>query len=119
MVLLPTRTPLNLNTAGIEAIAASITGLELAEARKFVEARDRRPLRSLADAQRLLPADVAALAPGQFSVASRYFEVRGRLRIDGIAVEESSLLDRNGLGVFIVWRERVAPSVAVPAPAGR
>ena len=119
VVLLPARTPLNLNTAGIEAIAASIAGLESADARKFVEARDRRPLRSLADAQRLLPAGVAALAPGQFSVASRFFEVRGRLRIDGIVVEESSLLDRNGLGVFVVWRGRVAPSVVVPPPAGR
>ena len=119
VVLLPARTPLNLNTAGVEAITASITGLEPAEARKFVEARDRRPLRSLADAQRLLPPDVAALAAGQFSVASRFFEVRGRLRIDGIGVEERSLLDRNGLGVFIVWRERVAPSMAVPAPPGR
>ena len=119
VVLLPARTPLNLNTAGVEAIAASIAGLESADARKFVEARDRRPLRSLADAQRLLPAGVAALAPGQFSVASRFFEVRGRLRIDGIVVEESSLLDRNGLGVFIVWRERVAPGIAVPPSPGR
>ena len=109
VVLLPARTPLNLNTAGIDAIYSSVPGLELAEARKFVEARQRQPLRSLAEAQRRLPADVAALAPGQFSVASRFFEVRGRLRIDTTVVEEHSLLDRTGNGVFAVWRERVAP----------
>ena len=117
LVLLPARTPLNLNTAGAEVIAASIAGLELSEARKLVEARDKRPLRSLAEAQRLLPADMAALAPARFSVASRYFQVHGRLRIDAIVVEERSLLDRNGLGVFTIWRERVAPSIAlVPEP---
>ena len=117
LVLLPARTPLNLNTAGAEVIAASIAGLELSEARKLVEARDKRPLRSLAEAQRLLPADMAALAPARFSVASRYFQVHGRLRIDAIVVEERSLLDRNGLGVFTIWRERVAPTIAlVPEP---
>lgn len=117
LVLLPGRTPLNLNTAGAEVIAASIAGLELPDARKFVEARDKRPLRSLAEAQRLLPADMAALAPSRFGVASRYFLVHGRLRIDAIVVEERSLLDRNGLGVFTIWRERVAPSVALlPEP---
>ncbi len=119
VVLLPTRTPLNLNTAGVEAIHASVPGLEVSEARKFVEARDRRPLRSLAEAQRLLPADVAALAPGQFSVASRFFQVRGRLRIDALVFEEQSLLDRTGAGAFTVWRERVAPASPATVLPGR
>jgi len=119
LVLLPARTPLNLNTASAEVIAASIAGLELAQARKLVSARDRAPLRNLADAQKELPADSAALSASQFSVATRYFEVHGRLRMEHLVVEERSLLDRNGLGVFVVWRERIAPIGTGAAPVGR
>ena len=34
------------------------------------------------------------------------FEVRGRLRLDQTTVEERSVLQRDGLDVKVLWRER-------------
>jgi general secretion pathway protein K len=39
---------------------------------------------------------------------SRFFEVRGRLRLDAHVVEERSLVVRNNLNVQVLWRERTA-----------
>jgi general secretion pathway protein K len=138
ITLLPGRTTLNLNTAGAEAIAASVPGFDLAGARRLVGERERAPFRTLAEAARLLPAApapapqgapaprAAASAPraatpaasDRLSVTTRFFEVRGRLRIDNLVVEERSLVLRNGLDVVILWRERAAldPTRLAQAP---
>ena len=53
--------------------------------------------------------------PGRFSVGTRFFDVRGRLRLDQLVVEERSLLLRNGMEVTILWRERDRAELP-PAP---
>ena len=111
ITLLPARTALNLNTAGVHAIAASIPSLDLTDARRLVTERERAPFRTLADASKVLPVALPALTASQFSVATRFFEVRGRLRMDQLVVEEHSLLSRNGLEVTILWREHAVPDV--------
>ena len=105
---LPTRSALNLNTASDIAIEASIPAIDRAEARRLVAARDRDPLRSLAAAQRRLPADAPQLESARFSVSSRYFLVTGRLRINERVVEEQTLLLRGQQEVLTLWRERLA-----------
>lgn len=112
--LLPVNTPLNLNTASAEAIAASVPALGLADAQKLVAERDRAHFRSLGDASRLLPDLGNQFAEGRHSVASRFFEVRGRLRLGDNAVEEVSLVQRDGLEVKVLWRERGAPDLPPP-----
>ena len=64
---------------------------------------------------RALPAGSAALNPTQVSVATRFFEVQGRLRMEQLLVEEHSLLQRNGMEVNTLWRERAVPEPATPA----
>ena len=114
--MLPVRTALNLNTAGPDAIAASMPGLDLTDAKRLVAARERAAFRTLADVAKALPADTAAPAATQFSVATRYFEVHGRLRIDQLVVDERSLVFRNGMEVSTLWRERATGDTAlVPA----
>jgi general secretion pathway protein K len=116
ITMLPVRTSLNLNTAGPEAIAASMPELDLTDARRLVSARERAAFRTLVDVAKVLPANATAPAATQFSVATRYFEVRGRLRIEQLVVDERSLLFRNGMEVSTLWRERLtADPVAVPA----
>ena len=115
IVLLPVRTPLNVNTASAEALAASIPGLDLTDAQAIVATRQRAPFRALAALAPLLPPDSPALAPGRFSVGTRFFDVRGRLRMDQLVVEERSLLLRNGMEVTILWRERDRAELP-PAP---
>ena len=114
--MLPLRTTLNLTTAGPEASAASMPGLDLTDAKRLVAARERAAFRTLADVAKALPADAAAPAATQFSVATRYFEVHGRLRIDQLVVDERSLVFRNGMEVSTLWRERFTGGPAlVPA----
>ena len=107
MVLLPSRTPVNLNTAQREVIAAAVAGLDLATAERLVQERQRSPFKSLAAAQALLPTGIR-LDPQRVSVASRYFVVTGRLRLDERVLDERSLVERRGVEVVALSRERVA-----------
>jgi general secretion pathway protein K len=108
VTVLPQRTPVNLNTAPAEVIYASIPSLDLAGARQLVAARALSHFKSLGDASRQLSGKSIDLSEGQHSVASRFFEVRGRLRQDQVAVFERSLVQRDGLDVKTLWRERYA-----------
>ena len=114
VTILPLRTPLNVNTASAEVLSASIPDLDLTDAQAIVSARQRAPFRALSALVSLLPPDSTALAPGRFSVGTRFFEVRGRLRMENLQVEEHSLVLRNGMEVSILWRERARPE----PPAG-
>lgn len=106
VTLLPVRTPANLNTASAEVIYASTPGLSLADAQKLLAARERSHFRTLAEANTLMGRQTALFNESQHSVASRFFEVRGRLRLDQTLVEERSMLQRDGLAVRTLWRDR-------------
>ncbi|MDP3343752.1 MAG: type II secretion system minor pseudopilin GspK [Hydrogenophaga sp.] len=108
VAVLPERTTLNINTASPQAIVASTPRLDLAQAQRLVAERERNPFKTLADASRLLPALEGQLTETQHGTRSRYFEVRGRLRLDDAVVEERSLVVRNNLDVRVSWRERIA-----------
>jgi len=118
VVVLPARTQLNLNTASAEAIAARIDGIDLSDARNIVNARNRAPFRTLSEVTRIVPT-AERLDASQVGVASRYFEVEGRLRLQDTEVRERSLVQRNGLSVTTVWRERLAIEPPDPASAAR
>jgi general secretion pathway protein K len=117
ITLLPARTAINLNTASAEVIYAATPGMEMADAKKLVAARASSHFRTVADAIRLISSPEVQLGMAQHAVASRYFEVQGRLRIDQIVVEERSVLQRDGLSVRTLWRDRgvVPESAANPA----
>jgi len=106
VTVLPRRSSLNLNTASAEAMAASVPGLDLASARRLVTARERQPFNTLAEAQQALPAGSAPLSELHHGVRSQFFEVRGRLRLDDVVIEERSLVVRSNLDVRVAWRER-------------
>ncbi|MES2946832.1 MAG: type II secretion system minor pseudopilin GspK [Pseudomonadota bacterium] len=120
ITLLPTRTAINLNTASSEVIYASAPTLELADAQKLVAARERTHFKTLADANKVLGSVASAFTEGEHGVASRYFEVYGRLRLEQIVVQERSVLLRDGLNVRTLSRERGvvadAPVPGAPRP---
>jgi general secretion pathway protein K len=106
VVLLPKATPVNLNTAPREVIAA-LLNIDLASAERIVQARKGRPLQSLADAAVFLSPNFV-IPPTRASVNSSFFVVTGRLRLDERQLEQRSLIERQGQTMTVVARERIS-----------
>ena len=106
ITLLPVRTPINLNTASAEVIHASTPGLGLADAQKIVAARAGQHFRTLADANLKLGTQAVQFNESQHAVSTRFFEVSSRLRLDQSVVQERAVLQRDGLSVRTLWRDR-------------
>jgi general secretion pathway protein K len=117
ITILPARTPVNLNTASAMVLISSALGLDLAGAEKLIAARSRKHFSTLADASQALGNPAVAFTDGSHSVASRFFEVRGQLRLEDLTVFERSLVQRDGLSVRTLWRVRGVSNDA-PNPAG-
>jgi general secretion pathway protein K len=105
VTVLPARTPVNLNTASAEVIYASVNGISLADAQRLVSERDRSHFRQTADAAKAIGAQEGLFGDGSVGVASRFFEVRGRLRLGTVVIEERSVVQRDGLEVRTIHRE--------------
>lgn len=106
VTVLPQRTAVNLNTASAEVMHAAVQGLSLADAQRMVGERERSHFRNMSDAARAIGAPDTIFTDGTAAVASRYFEVRGRLRMGDVEVEERSVVQRDGLDVRALQRER-------------
>ena len=121
ITILPARTPVNLNTASAEVIYASMPDLGMADAQRLVSAREGAPFRSVLDASKLLSGAPAATPQGQANVgvASRFFQVQARLRLDQLIVEERSVVQRDGVDVRVLQRERGPAGPRPPASANR
>jgi general secretion pathway protein K len=109
VVLLPVRTPVNINTADIEVIVAVVPGLDTGAAQALMQARQRAAFKNIALANQLLGGGQPSKLNGKnASVHSNYFEVRGKLRLDDRTLEERSIVERRGLDVITILRERVS-----------
>ena len=107
VVLLPRATPVNVNTAPREVLVAAINKLDLASAERLIQVRQRTPFKTLAQIEHEVPA-LAPLDPARLGWSSSFFEVRGRLRLADRALEQTSLVERRGLDVIVLQRERVS-----------
>ena len=108
ITVLPISTPVNLNTASAEVLYASGAADDLAAAQTLVAARQNTHFKNAKDALKLVSDDSDNPNINDFAIASRYFEVRGRLRLEQTIVEERSLVQRDGNTVKTLWRERGA-----------
>jgi general secretion pathway protein K len=106
VVLLPRETPVNLNTASKEVIAAVLPGIDLASAERLVQSRLREHLKTPADAKAVL-GERALTDARRVSVNSSYFIVYGALRLDQVVVAQRSLLERNGREVRTLSTQRM------------
>lgn len=106
VTLLPVRTPVNLNTASPEVLMASIAGLDMAQARFLETARAARHLATLQDAEKRLGDAEVKLHAGLHAVNSRFFSVTGQLRVGQATLQETSVLQRDGMDVKILSRAR-------------
>ena len=113
VTLLPQRTPVNINTAPREVIAALFEGMDLGSAERIVRDRVNQPLKSTNDIQRYLPQGVSP-DENRAAVQSSYFFITGTLRLDERVLQERSLVWRNGLEMRVVARERVNQMLQAP-----
>jgi general secretion pathway protein K len=117
VTVLPSRTPVNLNTASLEVLQASIPGIGRSDAQRLATARARTPFKTVADAKTLLNQESVLITDSEHSVTTRFFEVQGRLRIGPNMVVERSLVQRDGTNVVTLWRQRSATDPTATALA--
>ncbi len=106
VTLLPARTPVNLNTAAPEVLMACIDNMDLAQARALASARDARHFSTLADAEKQIGVSGIRLNAGLHTVATRFFSVTGQLRVGQTTLQETSILQRDGMVVKVLSRTR-------------
>ncbi len=109
VVLLPKRTPVNINTAPREVLAAMLPDVDLAGIERLIQARQRQPLKDLAAAPSLLGTQ-QTLDGQRFSINTRYFEVTGALRRGNLVVAQRSLIERENLNSIRVLRSDRIPA---------
>ena len=103
ITVLPTRTPVNLNTAPPVVLYASVAGLSLADAKRLSDQRAQNPWSGLDAFQKAAGKTVGV--DGTHSVNSRFFEVVGRLRMPATSLVERSVVQRDQVDVKVLWRE--------------
>lgn len=110
--LLPSPTPVNANTASREVLAGVIDGLDPGSAERLVQVRQRTPFKSLAEIEKQIDGGKTKLDAQRVGISSNFFEISGRLRLDGRVLEEHSIVLRSRMEVQPVARERysVLPS---------
>lgn len=104
---LPSRTPVNLNSASVEVLQSLLPSFKRADAERVVALRQSKPLQSVSDA------GISDLqSEGQYSVSSRFFELHTVISLGPVRVAENALLQRDGVNVRTLWRRRVAATDA-------
>jgi general secretion pathway protein K len=102
ITVLPTRSPINLNTASVQVLYASVPGLSLSDAQRLVQQRERQHWISVDAFQKALGRTVSL--NDTHSVNTRYFEVMGRLRMPQTVLQERSLVQREASDLKVIWR---------------
>ena len=105
LTVLPVRTPLNVNTASAEVIAATLADVSFAQASALVDQRDRgQYFNNPADFRNRLNAPDADIADVDLAVNSPWFSVTGTVRIGQANVEMQALLRREGDAIpAVLW----------------
>jgi general secretion pathway protein K len=113
IVMLDERTPVNVNTASAEVIAARVPGLTLAEARALVAERERISyFNTTGEARTRLGAKGSAVTDTELSVNSRYFFVRGEVKLERAVTRMEALVKRGAPGqgpasVNVLWTREI------------
>ena len=102
ITVLPERTKVNLNTASVQVLYASVPGLGLSDAQRLVQQRERQHWASLDAFQKALGRTVTL--GDTHSVNTRFFEVMGRLRMPQTVLQERSLVQRDASDLKVIWR---------------
>jgi len=101
VIVLPTPTAVNVNTAPAEVLSAIVSTLSLGEASGIVARRTY--FNSLADFSSHLSGQSTTLGNSTADVKTNYFLVNGKVRLSRAALDVQSLIQRNGTNTAIIW----------------
>ena len=104
ITVLPLATTVNLNAASAEVLSAVISGLDINTARQWENERNTKPWDSLDDLRKRMGPLAQNLSDKHHSLNTRYFQITGQLRLDGVTLLERSLVVREGIVSKTVWR---------------
>ena len=111
VIILDERTPVNVNTASAEVIAARIAGLSIADARSLVAERERISyFPNVGSFRNSLRNRGQPGGDDELSVSSRYFLVRGQVRLDRAQTRMESLVKRSSVAtqaVTVLWQREL------------
>jgi len=103
--VLPRRTPVNVNTAPPEVLAAIVEGLTLPEALVLASGRSAVPFLGRDDFRARLPGTKLNVNNQDISVDSQFFLLRGRANVGKADLQMRALLQRTGFALpAIVWQ---------------
>jgi len=103
IIILPRPTPVNVNTAPVEVLAARIDSLTLADAAVLAESRNTASFRDLADFSHRLPGKVLSTSASDVSIATNYFLVNGNVRMSRAGLSIQALIERNASSTKLLW----------------
>ncbi len=103
VIFLPRATPVNVNTAPAEVLAARIDGLTLADATALVSSRNTASFRFISDFTERLPGNSLSVSNLEASVMTNYFLVNGKARINRANLDVQALVERNGTITKLIW----------------
>jgi len=103
VIFLPRATPVNVNTAPAEVLAARVDALTLSDANALVASRNTASFRDLFDFNHRLPGKELTASDNDASVTTNYFLVDGKVRMSRAGLDMQALIERNGGNTRIVW----------------
>lgn len=112
VIVLDEPTPVNVNTASAEVIAARIPGLSLQDGRALVETRLRLGhFRDVAEVRTNLREKAAGISQADVATTSRYFLVNGRVKLDRADTRIQALVKRGAAGqsvpIGVLWHREL------------
>ena len=113
IVVLDERTPVHANTASAEVIAARVPELSLAEARSLIAERERISyFNSTSEVRTRLGAKGSVVTDAELSTVSRFFFVRGEVKLDRAVTRMEALVKRGAPGqgaaaVNVLWTREI------------
>ncbi len=103
IVILPKATPVNINTASAEVLAARVPGLSLEDARLLINSRRQAAFRNWTDMAARLPDRNLVVDAGRVSVNSGYFVVDGKVMVRNATLQMQALVERQPNATRLLW----------------
>lgn len=103
VIFLPRSSPVNVNTAPAEVLAALIDTLSPSAAASLIADRNNASFRDLADFNNRMTSKPRYASSGDASVTTNFFLINGKVRMARAELEVQALIERNGTSTKLIW----------------